>query len=584
MAANTLILRPTGDGGYTTSTGYNATTRNCEKFPAEAQSYFSLVNEEVADDDATYVSGDVHFTSGSYGSGSNKSFDLYLDIGNESEFSGSVVSGHIFVRAKKTDLTYNEIQSVTLYILNDGKVTKLTDVFTNSNPLEGYDEYTANLTEDGLSALNSYISQNGKLPKLLAYVYGKGTAASDMPKGTSSRIYVTQVYAVFEYTSGLNLYRKVNGSWLQAQAAYQKQNGVWVEIDEDTCSSLLSSNFIVNKCTPYSHRETDIPVVVPTCVTTGLANGKKCLLCNEVLIQPEVVPIDPDNHVNIVTDTAVAATCVEDGLTEGSHCSACGKVFVAQEVIPSLGGHTPGAEANCVTDQICTVCGKTLVTATGHSYNSIETAPTATANGYTTYTCSKCGHSYTEDIVPTSTAIASSNRTSIGYTETTTNLVIPGVIKSGNTWYRITSIYAAAFKDCANLRSVTIPASVTSIGINAFSGCTSLSSVTFAGGSKLTSVGNNAFYNCDSLTSIVIPDGVTTIKAEAFADCANLMSVTISASVTTIGKNVFMQSRNLNTITFRGTVAQWNAITFGDNWNRYVPATYVQCSDGSVSL
>ncbi|MBQ3215333.1 MAG: hypothetical protein IJB11_04355, partial [Oscillospiraceae bacterium] len=42
----------------------------------------------------------------------------------------------------------------------------------------------------------------------------------------------------------------------------------------------------------------------------------------------------------------------------------------------------------------CTLCGEAVV----HSYDSVVTAPTCTEGGYTTYTCSICGHSYTGDI------------------------------------------------------------------------------------------------------------------------------------------------------------------------------------------
>jgi hypothetical protein len=45
-----------------------------------------------------------------------------------------------------------------------------------------------------------------------------------------------------EYEAGLNIHHKVNGTWKQAQAAYQKQNGVWVEITEDECKNLLASS------------------------------------------------------------------------------------------------------------------------------------------------------------------------------------------------------------------------------------------------------------------------------------------------------------------------------------------------------
>ena len=58
--------------------------------------------------------------------------------------------------------------------------------------------------------------------------------------------YVSQFYIELEceYEAGLNIHHKVNGSWLQAQAAYQKQNGAWVEITEDACKEVLQNNLL----------------------------------------------------------------------------------------------------------------------------------------------------------------------------------------------------------------------------------------------------------------------------------------------------------------------------------------------------
>jgi len=54
----------------------------------------------------------------------------------------------------------------------------------------------------------------------------------------------------------------------------------------------------------------------------------------------------------------------------------------------------------------CTVCGEELsrdtypAAALGHDYEGVITAPTETKDGYTTYTCTVCGDSYIDDIVP----------------------------------------------------------------------------------------------------------------------------------------------------------------------------------------
>ena len=48
----------------------------------------------------------------------------------------------------------------------------------------------------------------------------------------------------------------------------------------------------------------------------------------------------------------------------------------------------------------CSKCGESYteaIAALGHSYEAVVTAPTCAAGGYTTYTCSKCGDSYVAD-------------------------------------------------------------------------------------------------------------------------------------------------------------------------------------------
>lgn len=71
---------------------------------------------------------------------------------------------------------------------------------------------------------------------------------------------------------------------------------------------------------------------------------------------------------------------------------------------------------------------------------------------------------------------------------------------------------------------------------------------------------------------------------DVFAGCSNLTSITIPSSVTTIDDRAFSSCSTLNSITFEGTIQQWNAISKGRSWNYNVPATYVQCSDGQVTL
>ena len=77
----------------------------------------------------------------------------------------------------------------------------------------------------------------------------------------------------------------------------------------------------------------------------------------------------------------------------------------------------------------------------------------------------------------------------------------------------------------------------------------------------MTSIGSYAFENCISLTSVTIPDSVTSIGRYAFYGCDSLTSVT-----------------------FEGTMAEWNAVYKGSQWNDDCPFTEVECSDGNVSV
>ena len=171
----------------------------------------------------------------------------------------------------------------------------------------------------------------------------------------------------------------------------------------------------------------------------------------------------------------------------------------------------------------------------------------------------------------------------VEYSGEDTNLTIPSEW-SNNT---VTSIAAGVFKDCTDLKRVTIPRSVEDIGNNAFDksctiiGYASSEAIYYAGGHgnkveyisgnfvykvlsdntveiteyhgedaaltipaawgdyPVSTIGMRVFENNAKLTSVTISDSVTTIKDNAFVGCANLASAIVPKTVTKIGNYAF---------------------------------------------
>ena len=88
----------------------------------------------------------------------------------------------------------------------------------------------------------------------------------------------------------------------------------------------------------------------------------------------------------LVTD----ATCTGEGIMEYT-CTRCGATRLEGD---AAAGHIPGDAATCTTPQLCTKCGAVIKNTLGHDYQEDVTAPTCTAMGFTTFTCSRCGDTY----------------------------------------------------------------------------------------------------------------------------------------------------------------------------------------------
>ena len=118
------------------------------------------------------------------------------------------------------------------------------------------------------------------------------------------------------------------------------------------CLFLLTCVFTLTACyyspgeAPKFHVKEVIPAVSPTCTESGLTEGMRCSVCQDIIVAQEFIA--PFGH-NAVVDNAVAPTCTSTGLTEGKHCSVCNDVIIAQTVIDALG--------HDYVNDVCTRCG-----------------------------------------------------------------------------------------------------------------------------------------------------------------------------------------------------------------------------------
>ncbi|MCD8099064.1 MAG: hypothetical protein LUE06_00590, partial [Oscillospiraceae bacterium] len=199
--------------------------------------------------------------------------------------------------------------------------------------------------------------------------------------------------------------------------SYGEPSFTWAE-DNSTCAAKFT-------CATCGDVQTvDCTVTSETTAATCTEAGETvytatCTFNSKTYTNTKTVTIEATGHTagEAVKENEVAATCTEDGSYDSVvYCTVCGAEISRETITVSATGHTAGeavkeneVAATCTEDGsydkvvYCTVCNEEIsretvtVPATGHSYEAVVTAPTCTEGGYTTYTCSVCGDSYTAD-------------------------------------------------------------------------------------------------------------------------------------------------------------------------------------------
>lgn len=145
------------------------------------------------------------------------------------------------------------------------------------------------------------------------------------------------------------------------------------------------------------------------------------------------------------------------------------------------------------------------------------------------------------------------------------DVVIPSETTIDGVTYTVTTIGKAAFKNCSDVKSVEIPASVTEICETAFQGCSELTEVTIGEISsqgrkniKRRAVRNTdvtiasfAFKDCKKLTTLVLGENVTIIKEGAFIGCNALVSITCYAQTPPTIEREFYQDDAFDAETYK---------------------------------
>lgn len=110
----------------------------------------------------------------------------------------------------------------------------------------------------------------------------------------------------------------------------------------------------------------------------------------------------------------------------------------------------------------------------------------------------------------------------------------------------VTTLAKGMMRDCIELRTVELPASLTQIGDYAFAGCINLTEARIPYG--VEKIGDRAFMDCSSFIEVEIPMTVRSIGKEAFTGCSSLIQASISQAVETIGKKAFDGCKALATL------------------------------------
>ena len=213
-----------------------------------------------------------------------------------------------------------------------------------------------------------------------------------------------QTYGEFgahDYDTSVWGYKEADGHAHSCQTAGCTTHDVLAahSYDDDSDTTCNICGYTRSIMPPHSHDLQVVAAIPATCASTGNIEHYHCTDCGKLFndsngtqeLTAADVTIGKLPHTP-VTIPAVPATCEQSGMTEGSKCSVCQEVITAQTTIPAL--NHDWQPAVCETPETCTRCHVTRGGALGHDYSvSLNNAipATCTAGGkQTDIKCSRC--------------------------------------------------------------------------------------------------------------------------------------------------------------------------------------------------
>lgn len=340
-----------------------------------------------------------------------------------------------------------------------------------------------------------------------------------------------------------------------------------VEISK--CANCGESYQIVTEAIGHDYKEV---TEAPDCVNAG-KKYDKCANCGDVINE---VALDALGHTAPAKYLLIPVpeTCTNAGGWKYT-CTVCGEDgYIADDEDGLPHPHTWGdwtvvTDETCGTDghkdKTCAECGgliselgtdiekaECVIPMTGEHVWATEWSYSddfvAGVSGEKWHDCTEARCFYTKEGdkpegAGTEGIVFAYNNTNayviVGYNGSEADVVIPAIYKGkpvivGNTAFAGTAITSVqitdgvlisdgAFKNCAALAEVKLPADLAAIPVDAFSGCTALESIELP--ASCTVIRTGAFYGCTALETVVINGTLTEVQMFAFAECNALTTV-----------------------------------------------------------